>query len=304
MYLLAMEREIEFRAVFADTGNEHELTIEYVNTLHEKTGGPKVETVKADVSKRINNRRKLIASDWNEPYRSRALEQMTHTDNPMLDYIKATACMPMPWARWCTRELKVIPLHEQIYRPIILSGGKIVSWQGIRREESVNRSRATLHGVGNARLTRVPKGTDMTFAIYRPLINWKVSQVWSIHKRHNIKPNPLYKLGSQRVGCYPCIYSNSSELISIADNHPEHIEKIREYERIANLVGPENTKHVKTFMPNRGAENGTVTIENGGIDAQVRTARDNLGYLFDTKIERKELGANDVSDCSDWGVCE
>lgn len=49
MYLLAF-RELGVAAtpVFADTGNEHPITVEYVNTLAERTGGPTVRTVQAD----------------------------------------------------------------------------------------------------------------------------------------------------------------------------------------------------------------------------------------------------------------
>ena len=47
-YCRAIERGLPFRAVAADTGNEHPATYEAVNTLHIKTGGPQVEWVKAE----------------------------------------------------------------------------------------------------------------------------------------------------------------------------------------------------------------------------------------------------------------
>src|SRR5690606_11326977 len=47
-YLLALEHGRPFRAVFADTGNEHEITYEYVARLAERTGGPEIEVVRGD----------------------------------------------------------------------------------------------------------------------------------------------------------------------------------------------------------------------------------------------------------------
>lgn len=63
-YLLAIESNRPFRAVFADTGNEHEATYEYVSRLHERTGGPKVEWVKADFTARIAEHRAYIIANW------------------------------------------------------------------------------------------------------------------------------------------------------------------------------------------------------------------------------------------------
>lgn len=64
VYLLAIESGRPFRAVFADTGNEHEETYEYVSRLHERTGGPKVEWVKADFTDRIATHREYILANW------------------------------------------------------------------------------------------------------------------------------------------------------------------------------------------------------------------------------------------------
>ena len=48
-YLHALELlDGDFLAVCADTGNEHPETLEYVARLHERTGGPKVQIIKAD----------------------------------------------------------------------------------------------------------------------------------------------------------------------------------------------------------------------------------------------------------------
>ncbi len=63
-YCRAIERGLPFRAVAADTGNEHPFTYEAVDRLHERTGGPKVEWVKADFADRIEAKRAYVAAHW------------------------------------------------------------------------------------------------------------------------------------------------------------------------------------------------------------------------------------------------
>ncbi|HBO1242466.1 DUF3577 domain-containing protein [Pseudomonas aeruginosa] len=65
-YLLALESGRPFRAVFADTGNEHELTYEYIQRLHERTGGPKVEVVRADFSRELAQHKSYLLREWSK----------------------------------------------------------------------------------------------------------------------------------------------------------------------------------------------------------------------------------------------
>lgn len=72
--------------------------------------------------------------------------------------------------------------------------------------------------------------------LYNPLLHWSVDDVFAIHRRHGIDPNPLYKMGMNRVGCMPCINCRKGELLEIAKRFPEHIDKIREWEAIVGMV--------------------------------------------------------------------
>ena len=47
LYLLSLEHGRPFRAVFADTGNEHDVVYDYVRELPAKTGGPPIQWVNA-----------------------------------------------------------------------------------------------------------------------------------------------------------------------------------------------------------------------------------------------------------------
>lgn len=63
-YLLALESGIPFRAAMADTGHEHEWTMQYVADLPKVTGGPEVEIVRADFAQDIARKRALVARKW------------------------------------------------------------------------------------------------------------------------------------------------------------------------------------------------------------------------------------------------
>lgn len=43
-------------------------------------------------------------------------------------------------------------------------------------------------------------------------------------------PNPLYKMGSRRVGCYPCIMSGHQEVLEIIRRDPDRMNEIESYE--------------------------------------------------------------------------
>lgn len=72
------------------------------------------------------------------------------------------------------------------------------------------------------------------FEVYSPLLKWDVSDVFKMHDKHGIKPNPLYKQGMGRVGCMPCINSRKNELFEIGKRFPAEIERVAEWERLVS----------------------------------------------------------------------
>ena len=279
VYLLAIESGRPFRAVFADTGNEHEATYEYVARLSERTGGPKVEVVRADFAAKIADHRNYILKEWPaelmagregtwrwspkrgtkaprpelEPpapknvYRAAtvraeggawrwllarkpmseaealerahdAAEASVATGNPYLDACIWKGFFPGRMRQFCTEELKTLPITLQVVLPM-LRAGKVLQWLGIRAEESEARKK-------QPRYNRHESGCY----VWRPIFDWKVSDVWAQHRKHGIEPNPLYSQGMGRVGCMPCINCRKNELRSIADQFPEHVARIADWE--------------------------------------------------------------------------
>ncbi|MBI4738269.1 phosphoadenosine phosphosulfate reductase family protein [Candidatus Woesearchaeota archaeon] len=71
---------------------------------------------------------------------------------------------------------------------------------------------------------------DHQCSVERPLFYWKKKDILALCRKHNVL-NPLYDMGFERVGCFPCIMENKAGIKNIADRFPEQIRIIAEAER-------------------------------------------------------------------------
>lgn len=276
MYLLALEQlQGDFIPVFADTGNEHEITLEYISRLPERTGGPKIRWVKADFQERIEKRKRTVDAS--------ILEAVKKETSSFLAMCLWKGMFPFTTGRFCTSELKIFPIEKYVYAPLIDNGHTIVSWQGVRADESKKRSK----------LEEIEELGDGVTA-YRPLLTWSIKDVFAMHKRHGLEPNPLYKMGFSRVGCMPCFMARKQEISQMARRFPEHIDKIRRWEK---LVQKASKSGLSTFFPAEkvpGTENLRSAVNKVVAWAQGKTPGQ-LEFFADFK----------VSSCqSVYGLCE
>jgi 3'-phosphoadenosine 5'-phosphosulfate sulfotransferase (PAPS reductase)/FAD synthetase len=116
--------------------------------------------------------------------------------------------VPGVHSRFCTQELKVFPLHKYFET----LDDEVTSYQGIRADESAKRARM---------LPRQWVDEGIGYWIERPLLQWTSEQVFALHEHHGVKPNPLYRMGHSRVGCWPCIMTGLGELKRIIQFSPE-----------------------------------------------------------------------------------
>lgn len=218
------------RFIYCDTGNENQIVYDYLNYL-ESRFGIKIERLKADFSTRVLAKRKFIANDlrkgrrngrkvrWSNKAKRRALAVLYPSGNPFLDLCMWKGRFPSRKAQFCTEELKTA-MSVEYQLTLAERGYQVISWQGVRRDESQNRKNAK-------KVERLAKG----LYAFRPLVDWTAKQVFEYHDSHNIKPNPLYLLGMSRVGCMPCINVNKAELRQISGRFPEIIDRVSEWER-------------------------------------------------------------------------
>lgn len=308
-WLLAIEAGVDHIPTLADTGHEHPQTMEYLEYLESKLG--KITRVKADFSRQIEGKRKFIAEKWPVSLvvecgmsHEEAAERITHaleilhpTGNPFLDLCMWKGRFPSTKARFCTFDLKHEPIRTQVVLPALEEYDEVISWQGVRAQESPAR----------AALSMWEEDADNTpgLHIYRPILNWTHEDVFDLAKRHGIKPNPLYQQGCSRVGCMPCIHARKSELAEIFARWPEEIARVAEWER---LVAACSRRGNSTFFPSthdpRRAEKRIefITVEDYGIASYRDWAMTTRGgSQFDLLA-----ATNDKTICSSVyaGVCE
>jgi 3'-phosphoadenosine 5'-phosphosulfate sulfotransferase (PAPS reductase)/FAD synthetase len=299
LLLLAIERETEnLQAVFADTGNEHELTYEYIRYLADATGVP-IRWVRADFTDRIKGKKEYVLTKWAgkgvpQADIDRAAAALVPTGNPFLDLCIWKGRFPSAMAVFCSSELKRDPIMKQVQTPLLAAGDDVRSWQGVRRDESLNR-RFLLE------LEQVPVKHPGELWNYRPILDWTAEDAFAMHRKHSIKHNPLYEMGMGRVGCMPCINCRKDELLEISKRFPEAIDRIRKWEA---AVTSASKRQAATFFAaaNHGdSVSPAEAVALANIDAVVEWSKTSRGgKQFDfLRIE------NDGPQCSSiYGLCE
>lgn len=300
LLLLAIERTVEnLKAVFCDTGHEHAQTYEYVRYLEQATGVP-IRWVKADFSAQIKAKRerleavvrgeKVPRNTWTPEQASRAIPYCVPTGNPFSDLCILKGRFPSTKARFCSEELKRNVILEQVNQPLWDAGDYIISWQGVRADESPSRA-----------LLDEEEDVNQQYTIYRPLLRWTAEECFSMHRKHGIKHNPLYEQGMGRVGCMPCIHASKDELREIAIRFPEEIERVAEMERVVGAASRRSTSSFFAVDKTPGEHVGRTDIPMPGIHAVVEWSKTGRGgRQFDwMRMEEEGLLCSSI-----YGLCE
>lgn len=236
--LLARETEPadSLRYVFADTGNEHDLTYQYIDYLEDAFGAPIVR-LRRDFSAEWEHRRQWVDTKGREKYGDAAADRVLEvfnlgpSGNPYLDLCMIKGRFPSRRAQFCTQFLKTEPLLDyQI--GLADQGYSVWSWQGVRAEESPRRARLPSFEIMDPDGVLHDTPAYGRLFAHRPILRWCAADTFEAMAACGIDPNPLYLLGMGRVGCMPCINCSKSELREIAARFPEHIDRIRRWEEL------------------------------------------------------------------------
>jgi 3'-phosphoadenosine 5'-phosphosulfate sulfotransferase (PAPS reductase)/FAD synthetase len=217
----------------------------------------------------------------------RALKVLVPTGIPFLDLCLVKGRFPSAKARFCTDELKIRPIMEQINLPFLLKGISVISWQGVRRDESLARSvLPEIDGDGEWE-------NGAKLYNYRPILDWTAEQVFKKAADYGLKPNPLYLEGMGRVGCMPCIHARKNELLEISRRYPEEFRRVAEWE---DLVKQASKRDGGTFF-----QTGTPMGDN--IMEVAEWAKTSFGgKQYD--LERMVIEDQVMSCKSIYGLCE
>lgn len=310
VYLLCMELfDNNFTPVMGDTGNEHELTMEFARTLHEKTGGPKVNIVTNRYSEGdFAKKRERMRKKWSKPHVigrgvhkgeiipavpddmiEEVLSLVKPSGNVFLDACLMNGMFPTRMMQFCTNVLKIEPVHKQVIAPLLEEhDGDIWQLVGTRAQESAKRA-------AQPRYEEDRRDSSGFLHVFKPIFHWSHDDVFNMHRRHKLDPNPLYKLGSTRVGCMPCFQAGKEDIKNISKRFPEHIDKVREWEAVMSKMSRYATFVGKTsgFFGERGKHKALAVDD---VIAWSNTTRGG---------DTADLFADEVEACSSrYGLCE
>jgi 3'-phosphoadenosine 5'-phosphosulfate sulfotransferase (PAPS reductase)/FAD synthetase len=323
------------RFQFCDTMNEDHITLEHIDYL-ERTAtlpwfGQRIERLTGyDVPGLIDDeafarKRGVIAVEWPKEKRSKkhlmgcnkkrgcdcpmhisppvpdgliaaAIEALQPTGVAFLDLAMIHGRFPGVKTRFCTEEVKLAPLM-QTRRPLLEEGVNCISWVGERADESEARRKKTP-------IDRIRHQGGASEVLYRPVFHCSAADVFEISRAHGLKANPLYSLGMNRVGCFPCIMAKKAELREIAVRFPAAIDRIREWERITAIV---SRRGAATFFAAKMVPGRKSDETRAAIDRAVDWAKTGKGgWNYDLEIYAEAVAAErDGAMCkSAYGLCE
>lgn len=245
-------------AVFCDTQWEHEFTYQHV----------------ADVIESLGVR--LVTLTGKESF---------------IGLAKKKQRFPSTKARFCTEELKVKPFIDWV----LDQQDDLIIIQGIRKDESAARGkmqdqctffryyfepyktdkngRNRFHSYRSKEVKAFCKAYAQD--VFRPIFEWNAAQVFDYIASKGFTPNPLYKLGFKRVGCFPCIMCTHQELKEISSAFPETVQRLRNAE---SLVG--RSFFPPEYIPKHQCANGSHPTISEAINY---VAREKTLELFEAK---------------------
>lgn len=200
--------------------------------------------------------------------------------------------IPGVHSRFCTQELKVFPL-QRYFESL---NDEVTSYQGIRADESHSRSKMCetewLDDAGG-------------YWIKRPLLLWTAEQCFAMMANHGVKPNPLYLMGSTRVGCWPCIMTGIAELKRAIQFFPELKARLIEMKRKANEAADDPEQYRSWFradkIPARYCSKTVLTKD--GRTVPIPTCEDVFRYI--ESVDEDQIPMFPARSCmSVYNLCE
>ena len=220
-------------AVFCDTGWEHEITYKHIDDICKNLG------VKLIVLR--NNKYK-----------------------DFVDMSIKKTRFPSTTRRFCTSELKIIPMVDYI----LSQDESFIIIQGIRSSESARRAKLEVEcsyfkeyfseESKNLYHKKAVKEWCKTHdaSVLRPIFNWSSQDVIDYILVNGQRPNPLYERGFSRVGCFPCIMCRKREVQLISKDEWAKNRLIKAEQEMKEKTERGSSFFAPTYIPKRFCANG------------------------------------------------
>lgn len=220
-------------AVFCDTGWEHTDTYVHIESVCQQLG---VELI--------------------------TLKSQKYTD--FVDMAIKKTRFPSSQRRFCTSELKVIPMIDYI----LSQDDSFIIIQGIRARESAARARYDtecsyfkeyfnneIKGLYHKRAVLDWCKTHDA-SVLRPIFHWTAQEVIDYILTNGQRPNPLYERGFTRVGCFPCVMCRKREVQLISKDKWSAERLIKAEQRMKEETERGSSFFSPGYIPARFCSNG------------------------------------------------
>ena len=123
---------------------------------------------------------------------------LTKNHAPVLSYWDKIGT-PSDTHRWCCSVMKTAPLYRSLKIPGTNRQAKVLTFEGVRAEESTRRSE----------YERVGRSKHNTTLNASPILYWNNTEVFLYLLKYDLPFNKAYREGNARVGCIICPYSST-----------------------------------------------------------------------------------------------
>ncbi len=233
-----------------------------------------------------------LDTGWEHPTHYPYLAQLEATIGPIIrvgpdkgfEALARDRGFPGRVRRWCTEELKLFPFARWLAGYREHTDDDVCVLLGIRREESTSRATAREH-----------EWSDLyDCSVWRPILDWTVSDVMAELHRAGVPVHPLYLMGAERVGCYPCVNAGKRELRMLTE---ERIAQIEAMERdIGFTMFSRDRRTAKRAAIKRG--------EDGGASVEPISIRDVVTWSRTERGGKRIALVQAPTGCARWGVCD
>ena len=193
---------------------------------------------------------------------------------------------PSDTHRWCCSVMKTAPLYKSLKIEGTNKQAKVLTFDGVRAEESTRRSN----------YNRIGKGVKHATVINAsPILNWNSVEIFLYLFKYNFHVNPAYRQGMTRVGCLICPFS--SEWNDMVSNNYYKKEVFPFVDRIEDIAKKSNIKDIYDYI-----KSGNWKRRAGGRDIQFPSYME----IESTKPHLKIRCINPQKDILTWlnAACE
>lgn len=120
-----------------------------------------------------------------------------------------------------------------------LKQAKVLTFDGVRAEESLNRSS---YG-------RIGKGKHSTIFNAHPILHWNTTEIFLYHFLHNLIVNDAYRYGKARVGCVICPFATQWDDMVSRHTCPEELRQFTD--KIACWAHQRSVEDVAEYIKDR-----------------------------------------------------